>query len=187
MVDMSLPPINLIRGWPNASLLPKNDISDAAQQALADATISTDGLEYGPDEGFAPLRDSLGVLLTDFYNPPGGVERGRITITGGASQNLACVLQVFTDPSYTRSIHMVAPAYMLSFRIFEDQGFAGRLRAVPEDEDGLDIDHLRHSLQKSDDAARGEDSCLKVGAYHLMWPMLGVCLIFILLHCRVYF
>lgn len=167
MADKSpLHPINLIRGWPNASLLPKQDMSNAAQQALADPTISSDALEYGPDEGFGPLRDSLGVLLTDFYNPPGGVGRERITISGGASQNLGCVLQVFTDPVYTRSVHIVAPAYMLSFRIFEDQGFAGRLKAVPEDEHGVDIAYLRSSLQKSDDAANiknGEHSLPKVG------------------------
>lgn len=142
--------INLVRGWPSKALLPSNDISEAAQAALSDPSIAHPALLYGPDEGYAPLRESVGDFLTDFYRPESRIGKDRITITGGASQNLGCVLQVFADPSYTKSIQIVAPAYMLSFRIFEDNGFSNRMKAVPEDEHGLDINALRRSLQESD-------------------------------------
>jgi DNA-binding transcriptional MocR family regulator len=41
---------------------------------------------------------------------------------------------------------MVTPTYFLATRIFEDNGFAGRLKGVREDEEGLDIDRLREIL-----------------------------------------
>ena len=57
---------------------------------------------------------------------------------------------VYTDPAYTRNIWVVAPAYFLSFRIFEDAGFAGKMRAVPEDGEGLDIAFLEREVKKSE-------------------------------------
>ena len=64
------------------------------------------------------------------------------------------MLNVYTDPSYTRNIWIVAPAYFLAFRIFEDAGFADKIRAVPEGEQGLDIEVLRREIRKSEDSAQ---------------------------------
>jgi DNA-binding transcriptional MocR family regulator len=142
--------INLIKGWPSTSLLPTQHISRAAQTALADPSIAFPGLLYGPDEGYAPLRETLGEWLSDFYQPEQPVGKERITITGGASQNLACLLEVFTDPVYTRDVLFAAPAYMLAFRIFEDNGFSGKMKAIPEDDDGMDMGLLRKALEESE-------------------------------------
>lgn len=46
---------------------------------------------------------------------------------------------------------MVSPTYYLACRIFEDGGFAGRLRSVPEDEEGVDIEYLAREMQQSRD------------------------------------
>jgi ABC-type uncharacterized transport system auxiliary subunit len=45
---------------------------------------------------------------------------------------------------------------MLAFRIFEDSGFSKKLRAVPEDEEGIDIDYLKREIKKSEEKARNE-------------------------------
>jgi DNA-binding transcriptional MocR family regulator len=150
LIMASSDPINLIKGWPSTSLLPTKHLSRAAQTALADPSIAFPGLLYGPDEGYAPLRESLGVWLSEFYQPEQPVSKERITITGGASQNLACLLEVFTDPVYTRDIMFAAPAYMLAFRIFEDNGFSGKMKAIPEDDDGMDMGLLRKALEESE-------------------------------------
>ncbi|KAI7265746.1 PLP-dependent transferase [Hortaea werneckii] len=153
--DPAQEPINLMRGWPHPSLLPASQIQLAATTALSDPTIAQPGLLYGPDEGYEPCRSAIATWLTTFYRPSKGpITAARICMSGGASQNLGCILSTFSDPGYTRNVWIVAPAYMLAFRVFsQDAGFAGRLRAVPEDEEGIDIAYLREELEKSEKQA----------------------------------
>jgi len=144
-----------MRGWPNPALLPIELIRQAANKALSNPTVATDGLLYGPDPGHEPLRHAVAQWLTSFYQPrPSSVTADRICITGGASQNLGCMLAVYTDPAYTRRVWVVAPAYMLAFRVFEDAGFGGKMTAVPEDEEGVDLAFLRREMERSEEEAR---------------------------------
>ncbi|PHH78157.1 hypothetical protein CDD80_7331 [Ophiocordyceps camponoti-rufipedis] len=119
--------INLLRGWPSPAVLPASLLSTASQRILSNPTTSTPALQYGPDRGHQPLRDSLSSWLSQHYGVKPDAER--ICVTGGASQSLACILQSFTDPSCTRAVWIVEPCYHLACGIFEDAGFAGRLRA----------------------------------------------------------
>lgn len=43
---------------------------------------------------------------------------------------------------------MVTPCYFLACRIFEDAGFTGRLRAIREDEEGVDVEFLEKELKR---------------------------------------
>lgn len=160
-------PINLTRGWPAKDLLPANVISQAAQKVLAEATIANPGLLYGPDEGHEPLRTVVADWNTRFYSQDGReISKENIAITGGASQNLGCLLQVATDPVYTLRAWLLAPAYFMAFRIFQDSLPARSMRAVPEGEDGVDIAVLRKLMQQSEDDAQGRggtDSVSTVG------------------------
>ena len=153
---MERPVVDLYKGWPSTALLPTSAISHAAQKVLADPTVAYQALEYGPDQGHEPLQVAIAAWNTSFYQPRDGYTKDDIAITGGASQNLGCVMQVFTDPVYTRNVWIVAPSYMLAFRIFEDNGFAGKMRAVPEDEEGIDTDFLRREIAASEAKARSE-------------------------------
>jgi DNA-binding transcriptional MocR family regulator len=150
------PLINLFRGWPNPSLHPVSSLTVASAAALSNPEISTPALGYGPDDGYPPLRQQIADWLSDFYAPAEPVVKERICITGGASQNLACVLQVFSDALYTRNIWMIAPTYYLACPIFDDAGFASKLRAVPEDEEGLDIAYLHEQIRRSEERAAAE-------------------------------
>ena len=151
--------INLLRGWPNPALLPVSQIKTATQKALSNAVIAEPALLYGPDPGFEPLREQLAQWLTQFYKPIRSIGAERICITGGASQNLDNILQVYSDPEYTRNVWMVSPTYFLACRIFEDSGFRDRLRSVPEDEYGIDIEYLIKGLKSSEEEAvrKGND------------------------------
>lgn len=145
-------PINLARGWPNPNLLPVTELAKASALSFTTHEIRTpdSSLEYGPDEGYGPLRRSVAAWLTEFYEPREPITERRICITGGASQNLASLLLTFTDPAITRAVWMVAPTYFCACRIFDDAGFAGRMRAVPEDQEGLDIGALEHGLNRTE-------------------------------------
>ncbi|KAI9701011.1 MAG: hypothetical protein M1836_001679 [Candelina mexicana] len=157
----SKPLINLLRGWPSPSLLPTAALASASQATLQNPSLSTPNLLYGDFAGYPPLRAAIAQWLTTFYTPStspasesiGPITAERICVTGGASQNIACVLQVYSDPCYTRNIWMVAPTYFLACRIFEDAGFAGKLRAVPEDEEGIDMKFLAEEIQQSESSA----------------------------------
>ena len=123
--------INFLQGWPHPSLLPPRLLQIASTNVLLDVpSVTTEVLEYGNDGGYPPLMKSIASWLTKFYAPREPVSHKRIVISGGASQNLACILQTYTDPLYTRNVWIVAPAYYLAFRIFTDSGFDGRLKAV---------------------------------------------------------
>jgi DNA-binding transcriptional MocR family regulator len=171
--------INLLRGWPAPSLLPTSAIRAAAEKALSNPDVSTPGLLYGPDPGYQPLRESIQTWLEGFYEPSipshlkpsshggtggnfaalggEGSEPGdRICITGGASQNLACILQVFTDPGFTK-VWMVAPAYFLAERIFEDSGL--QVRGVGEGAEGIDLESLERYLEKDKGEERKVSWC----------------------------
>ncbi|OKL57746.1 hypothetical protein UA08_07108 [Talaromyces atroroseus] len=146
--------IDLASGYPSPALIPVYQLQQAANTALSTPSIWKEGLKYGADAGYFPLRHSLAQWLTDFYNNDNTKpDAERICVTGGASQNLACILQVYTDPVYTKKIFIIEPAYFLSFRVFEDAGFGGRLKGIPEDDQGIDLAILEQSLKKEADVS----------------------------------
>lgn len=143
-------PIDFMTGWPNPSLFPPLKLDSAAHTIFTNSDLVRESLRYGEDEGYHPLREEIAKWLTKFYVPKDPISYDRICITGGASQNVACVLQTFTDPVYTRAIWMVAPTYYLACRIFDDSGFSGRMKGVPEDEQGIDIEYLTKHIEVSE-------------------------------------
>ncbi|KAK5998125.1 hypothetical protein PT974_00497 [Cladobotryum mycophilum] len=151
-IQVEKPLVNLLRGWPSPDLLPAKIISAACQRILVDPSEYTPILQYGADEGYEPLRERLAQWLGRHYSVTPDADR--ICITGGASQNLACILQSFTDPNYTRAVWMIAPSYHLAANIFADSGFARKLKAVPEDDEGVNLDALETKMEKFEEQER---------------------------------
>lgn len=139
--------IDLRKACPTRRLLPASSIAYASRAILTDPFGYSDALLHGPDLGSTPLRHEIAAWLSSFYRPHAGpVSAARLCITGGASQNLSCILQKFTDPVYTRAVWLVAPTLQISCKIFEDNGLEGKLRVVLEDEEGIDIASLAQGL-----------------------------------------
>ncbi|KAK8128915.1 hypothetical protein PG984_010023 [Apiospora sp. TS-2023a] len=149
--------INLLRGWPSTSLLPTAALNAASQRLLSNPSLANPALLYGPDPGFEPLRGALAAWLAEFYGTAPDVDR--VAVSGGASQSVACILQSFTDPAYTRAVWMVSPCYFLACPIFADAGLGvgGKLRSVPEDEEGIDLEFLEAGLRKMSSAREEEE------------------------------
>jgi DNA-binding transcriptional MocR family regulator len=79
-------------------------------------------------------------------------------LLGGASHNLACILQVYTDPVCTLGVWVVEPPYFLAFRIFEDSCFHGnKLQGVPADKEGVDISYLEAAMTQAEAAQSGQE------------------------------
>lgn len=95
-------PINLHRGKPAPALLPTQELAVAAQTVFSDPSISVPALQYGDSPGYQPLRKRLSSWLSDYY---GSLDNhDQICITGGASQGMANILQVLTDPLATKAV-----------------------------------------------------------------------------------
>ncbi|CAM1507966.1 Fc.00g048140.m01.CDS01 [Cosmosporella sp. VM-42] len=156
-------PINLQLGWPSPSLFPATQILTSASDILQSSEKTTQALIYGPDAGYQPLREAISSWLTSIYFPSESIPSERICITNGASANLQNILARFTEPGYTKKIWMVEPSYFLACPIFADAGFEGRLRGVPEDEEGLDLAFLRAGLELVERDEPHEPPKLKTG------------------------
>lgn len=145
--------INLAVGWPNPKLLATKKNAKSRLQRLPAANIQEWGctLGYDIDEGSDTLRGCIAEWLSAFYRPQVPISPQRICIAGGASQNLAWLLQTLTDPVYTWNIWMVVPTYICAIRILDESGFTERLRGVPEMQAGLSMrtDELRDGLLAS--------------------------------------
>ncbi|RAK79182.1 aminotransferase-like domain-containing protein [Aspergillus fijiensis CBS 313.89] len=139
-------PINLQKGSPHPSLLPATQLRSAAATVLSNPSLYIPALDYGDEAGYRPLRANIAQWLTEFYAPARPIPTERICITGGASQNLACILQVFTDPRHTVAVWLPEPTYHLVFTMFRDAGLGDRLRAVPEDGEGMQVGELERGI-----------------------------------------
>jgi DNA-binding transcriptional MocR family regulator len=149
--------INLQLGWPSPRLFAASSLLDGANEILSSKSETASALIYGPHIGHPPLRQSVADWLSSVYST--SVTSDRICINNGASANLANILLKFTDPLYTRKIFMVEPTYFLACPIFEDNGFQGKMRGVPEDEEGLDIGFLQKALEAAESqVARGNST-----------------------------
>lgn len=149
--------INLQRGCASPRLLAADGLLEGAHAVLTSSADAAAAMAYGPHLGHLPLRQSIAAWLTSLYRPQAGpVAAERICITNGASGNLANVLQQFTDPLYTRRIFLAEPTYFLACPIFEDSGFQGRLRGIPENEHGPDTAFLRRALVASEEEEEEE-------------------------------
>jgi len=140
--------INLQLGWPTPSLHPTAQLQAAASKILGDTTLSTAALNYGSASGYQPFHASIATWLSKNYtSSPTTIAPDRITVTSGASCNMTNILLKFTNPAYTRCVWMIEPTYFLACPMFADAGFReGKLKGVPEDEEGIDLDFLRKGL-----------------------------------------
>jgi DNA-binding transcriptional MocR family regulator len=133
--------IDLSWGHPSASLHAVEAIREAAL-----GVFERDGLvalQYGAEQGFGGLLDSLSGFLSrqDAYAMT--VEPGSLFLTAGASQALDLACTALTEPGDT--IFVEEPTYYLVSQIFRDHGLD--VLGVPTDTDGLRTDALEAMLK----------------------------------------
>ncbi len=131
--------INFGFGQPGFDLLPARLMRDAAQQRLDG--VDSSFLNYGLEQGDEHFRHALAHFLTDGYDEP--VDPAQLFVTAGASNGLDLTCSLFTKSGDV--VFAAEPTYFLALRIFEDHGL--RVRPVPTDEDGLDMDALADMLR----------------------------------------
>ncbi|MBC2703480.1 PLP-dependent aminotransferase family protein [Desulfobacula sp.] len=134
-------PANMIHlglGQPTNSLLPLNDIKNAAAHALS--VNNPFFLAYGKEQGNINFRETLAQFLTGQYAYTVGPDQ--LLITNGNSQALDFICTHFTHPGDT--VFVEEPSYFLALKIFVDRKL--NIVGIPMDGYGLDIDALKKFL-----------------------------------------
>jgi 2-aminoadipate transaminase len=127
-------------GQPQLELLPR-ELMWKASQAILSETENT-SLNYGHPKGDGRLRVALASFLAPSYRSV--IDPGSFVTTGGASQALNLIAQVFAKPGDT--ILVEEPTYFLAHRIFRDRGL--KVVGVPLTEEGLDLGALEAAAKK---------------------------------------
>lgn len=125
--------ISFAGGLPAPECFPVEALSTAAQRVFADAP--TLALQYGPTEGFSPLRSWLATHMASVgvRIPP-----DQVLITSGSQQGLDLIGKLFLDVG--TPIVMEEPTYVGALQAW--RSYQPHFLTVPLDEHGLDVERL---------------------------------------------
>jgi 2-aminoadipate transaminase len=124
--------ISFARGIPAPECLPVEELA-----ACARAAIERDGravLSYGPGAGYLPLREWIAAQHS--------VDASCVVLTNGSLQGFVFLAQHYGT---TGRVLVEAPTYDRPLKILRDLGI--EVTAVPQDDEGLDLDALEHELR----------------------------------------
>lgn len=129
--------ISFAGGLPAPELFPAEELSAAGEQAIAEAPLAA--LQYGPTEGFAPLRElAAGWLGRLGVNVPAD----QLMVTAGSQQGLDLIGRLLIDPGAPVAVE--EPTYLGALQAW--QTCQPTYLPLPVDEDGLDVAALEALL-----------------------------------------
>jgi 2-aminoadipate transaminase len=137
--------ISFAGGLPSPDCFPAEEIALASERVLAREAGRV--LQYGPTEGFPPLRDFLLGLMRDRHLPIG---LDNLLVTNGSQQGLDMIGKLLIDPG--DPVLVEDPTYVGALQAFRP--YRPRFVALPMDDQGLRIDALEQAL--GDLAAAGQ-------------------------------
>lgn len=126
--------ISFAGGLPSPATFPVEQMREAAARVLAEAPQAA--LQYGPTEGYAPLREWVAARLSR----GGGatIEPDRVLITTGSQQALDLLGKVLIDED--SKVLVETPSYLGALQAFSL--FRPRFESMPSDDRGLMADAL---------------------------------------------
>lgn len=127
-------------GQPQLDLLPRDLLWQASQTLLAQNDNRP--LNYGHPQGDGRFRAALATFLAPAYGHT--PDPSSLIASGGASQALSLIAQVFAQPGDT--ILVEEPAYFLAHQIFRDRGL--KIVGVSLRPEGLDLKALERAVKK---------------------------------------
>jgi len=133
--------ISFAGGLPAPDLFPIDDLRAAFDAALREGRGSA--VQYGPTEGYLPLRAYLAARLARR-----GIvaEPEDILITTGSQQGLDLLGKVLLSPQAT--VLVEDPSYVGALQAFAAYG--PRMMSAPMDDEGLRVDHVAAALTVPD-------------------------------------
>jgi 2-aminoadipate transaminase len=126
-------------GLPAPEAFPVEALARAHAEVLADDAAAA--LQYGPTEGYAPLRAWVAERTTRRGVP---ATPEQVLITAGSQQGIDLVAKALIDPGDL--VLVEAPSYLAALQTFST--YEARFEAIETDEDGMRIDALERSLRE---------------------------------------
>src|SRR5260370_36153555 len=129
--------ISLAGGLPAPELFPIDEYRRAFEWVLeSDGAVA---LQYGPSEGYQPLRGLLAERMSAFGMGCGPED---ILITNGSQQALDLIGKIFLNPGDT--VLVEKPTYLGALQAFNQ--YQATYEIVPMDEDGMRVDEVERIL-----------------------------------------
>ncbi|MDQ1119008.1 2-aminoadipate transaminase [Pseudoxanthomonas winnipegensis] len=129
--------ISFAGGLPAASTFPVERMRAATDKVLTEAPQAA--LQYGPTEGYGPLREWVAQRLAAAGAP---VPASRVLIVTGSQQGLDLLGKTLIDEG--SKVLVETPSYLGALQSFSL--FAPAFAGMPSDEDGIDVDALTPAL-----------------------------------------
>jgi 2-aminoadipate transaminase len=137
--------ISLAGGLPYTQAFDPEIIMRTVRRVLAEDHAAA--LQYGPSDGYAPLKHDLVEVMREEGTPCLPED---IIITHGAQQGLEIIAKIFINPG--DRIITEAPSYVGALNSF--LSYQPRIHTIPMDKDGMILERLEEVLQET--AAAGE-------------------------------
>src|SRR5262249_14322614 len=133
--------ISFAGGLPSPDCFPTEEIAAAAERVLVEKPLAA--LQYGPTEGYTPLREVITTLMRGRGLP---IPADQILTLNGSQQGLDALGKLLIDPG---SVVLVEePTYMGALQAFRP--YQPRFISVPMDDDGIDVFALEHILKSGE-------------------------------------
>lgn len=134
--------IPLAAGNPAPDAFPVEEVQKIAENILL--TNPVDALQYGVSEGYQPLRDTIADWIKNKENI--GTDDDTVLILSGATQVMDLVTKVLCNEG--DAVICEEPSFIGSLNCFRSYGC--RLKGVPVEADGMDMDALEKALDETD-------------------------------------
>ena len=131
-------------GSPAVDAFPCDEVKRVSAEILEENPVSA--LVYGVSEGYEPLRQTVREWLKKRNNI--GTDDDTIIITAGGTQVMDITTRIMTNPGDT--IICEEPSFIGSLNAFRSHGC--KLKGVPIDSDGMNIDELEKAIKECPDA-----------------------------------
>src|SRR5438309_1639780 len=129
--------ISLAGGLPAPELFPIDEYRRAFEWVLE--SDGAQALQYGPSEGYRPLRSLLAERLSAFDMPCGPDD---LLVTNGSQQALDLIGKVFLNPG--DAVLVEKPTYLGALQAFNQ--YQATYASVSMDEDGMRVDEVERLL-----------------------------------------
>lgn len=129
--------ISFAGGLPAPEAFPAEELSAAGEQAIAEAPLAA--LQYGPTEGYGPLRELVAAWLGRLGV---GASPGQVLLTAGSQQGLDLLGRLLIDPGAPVAVE--EPTYLGALQAWQTS--RPHYLTLPVDAEGLVVEALERLL-----------------------------------------